>query len=77
MEVNVIAFGQIVDIFGSRTLQLKDVTSTDALRNKIENEFPELKKMHYLVAVDHTIIEEDTVIPNKATVALLPPFSGG
>ena len=71
------AFGQIADIFGSRKLQLKNIRSTDELKNKIENEFPDLKKMNYLVAVDHNIIQNDTIISDKNAIALLPPFSGG
>lgn len=71
------AFGQIADIFGSRKLQLKNISSTDELKNKIENEFPDLKKMNYLVAVDHNIIQYDTIISDKNVIALLPPFSGG
>ena len=77
MEINVMAFGQIVDIFGSRSLQFKNVNSTDDLKNKIEDQFPELKKMNYLVAVDHNIIQNDTIITDKNAIALLPPFSGG
>ncbi|MGZ5192114.1 MAG: MoaD/ThiS family protein [Flavisolibacter sp.] len=77
MEISVKAFGQIADIFGSRSLQLKNVDSTDDLRNKIENEFPELKKLNYLVAVDRNIIQNDTIISDKTEIALLPPFSGG
>ena len=77
MEINVIAFGQIADIFGSHSLQLKDVSSTDELRNEIENTYPDLKKLNYLVAVDHNIIQNDTIISDKNTIALLPPFSGG
>ena len=71
------AFGQIADIFGSRSLQLKNINSTDDLKNTIENKFPELKKMNYLVAVDHDIIQNNTIISDKTTIALLPPFSGG
>ena len=77
MEISVMAFGQIADIFGSRKLQLKNISSTDELKNKIENEFPDLKKMNYLVAVDHNIIQYDTIISDKNVIALLPPFSGG
>ena len=77
MEISVMAFGQIADIFGSRKLQLKNISSTDELKNKIENEFPDLKKMNYLVAVDHNIFQYDTIISDKNVIALLPPFSGG
>jgi sulfur-carrier protein len=77
MEINVIAFGQIADIFGSRALQLTDVNSTDELRRKLEKKYPQLKEMNYLVAVDRNIIQADTVISDTSTIALLPPFSGG
>lgn len=77
MKINIIAFGQIADIFGSRSMQLNDVNSTDALKLKLENEYPQLKEMNYLVAVDRNIIQDNTIISDKTDIALLPPFSGG
>jgi molybdopterin converting factor small subunit len=77
MNISVIAFGQIAEIFGSRSLEIHEVTNTDELRNKIEKSFPKLKDLNYLIAIDRNIINEDTVIPEHSEIALLPPFSGG
>ena len=77
MEINIIAFGQIADIFGCRSLQLYDVNSTDALKLYLEKKFPQLKELNYLVAVDRNIIQGNTIISDKTDIALLPPFSGG
>jgi sulfur-carrier protein len=77
MEINIIAFGQIADIFGSRSLQINDVNTTDAMKVKLEKQFPELKEMNYLVAVDRNIIQDNTIMSDKTDIALLPPFSGG
>jgi sulfur-carrier protein len=77
MDINVMAFGQIAEIFGSRVLKIAAVNNTAELKNQIENSYPELKDMHYLIAIDRTIIQQDSLIPENAEIALLPPFSGG
>ena len=77
MEINILAFGQIADIAGKNSWTVHDVNDTDSLQKKLEHQFPVLKEMNYLVAVDKTIIQANTLLSSEVTVALLPPFSGG
>ncbi len=77
MEINIIAFGKIADLIASRNCKVADVQSTEALRAKLENDFPNLRGMSYLIAVNKQIATLDTPLTAGAEVALLPPFSGG
>ena len=77
MQINILAFGQIADIAGTGSWKERDIAYTDLLKQKLHEQFPQLQHLNYLVAVNKTIIHENTVIPDQATIALLPPYSGG
>jgi sulfur-carrier protein len=77
MEIQVLAFGQIAEITGKSAWKMTDIEDTDQLVKRIEGEFPNLVKMKYSIAVNKKVIQENTIITDKDTIALLPPFSGG
>ena len=77
MEIKLLFFGQITDIIGVSTLEIKELNSTDALKLQLENQFPVLQTVSYAIAVNKKIIQENTTLIHNDTVALLPPFSGG
>jgi molybdopterin synthase sulfur carrier subunit len=77
MEINLLAFGQIADIIGKSAWKISEVKDTNSLIKKLEEEFPALVKMKYSIAVHKKVIQENTRINDKDTIALLPPFSGG
>jgi molybdopterin synthase sulfur carrier subunit len=77
MQINILAFGQIADIAGKNSWKLENVDDTDSMKQKLEQLYPVLKEMKYLIAVDKTIIQTNTPLSSDVTVALLPPFSGG
>ena len=77
MEINILAFGQIADIAGKNSWTIDNAEDTDSLKEKLEQRYPILKEMNYLIAVDKTIIQTNTPLSSEVTVALLPPFSGG
>jgi len=76
MVVSVIAFGSLTEIVGEQ-LSLDDVRDTNALVNKLNVRFPELKNSKYLVAVNKKMINANTALNGNDTIALMPPFSGG
>jgi sulfur-carrier protein len=76
MEVNILFFGQLTDIAGSK-LVIKDVADTDALTEELTKRYPAFARSKYIVTVDKRVINTNTVLHNNAIVALLPPFSGG
>jgi len=77
MEINLLAFGQIAQITSKSAWKISEVKDTNSLIKKLEEEFPSLVKMKYSIAVNKKVIQENTTINDKDTIALLPPFSGG
>ncbi|MEP6513974.1 MAG: MoaD/ThiS family protein [Parafilimonas sp.] len=77
MQVNVIVFGQLIDITGCSTITLNDVSDINELTQKLYLLYPALVNIKYAIAVDKQIINENIFLENNNTVALLPPFSGG
>lgn len=77
MKINVLAFGQIADITGKNSWSMNGVKSTEEFSQLMQKEFPDMKNIDYLMAVNKKIVGEETELQNGDTVALLPPFSGG
>jgi molybdopterin synthase sulfur carrier subunit len=77
MQVKVLFFGKLGEIPGARDLQVYNVFSTDELLKKLNQDFPALAQMKFVVAVDKQIVHGDTELHDNTTVALLPPYAGG
>lgn len=77
MEIRILTFGQIAVITGCEMLVWKDVPDTDSLQQQLNKQFPALQQTKYMLAVDKQVISGNTILEDKTTVALLPPFSGG
>lgn len=77
MKINILAFGQIVDIIGTSSWTISGVDNTDQLELKLTNEFPGLLNTKYALAVNKKVIHQNTTLSHDDTVAILPPFSGG
>lgn len=75
--VNVLTFGAITDITGNKSFAMEDIDSTEELIQVLEEKYPLLKTIQYAIAVNKEVIQQDTKLENEATVAILPPFSGG
>ncbi|AHF16316.1 molybdopterin converting factor [Niabella soli DSM 19437] len=69
-------FGSLSEIAGAAG-RADLVADTDALKEKLQRQYPLLKDLKYAVAVDKKIIHSNTVLHDGCTVALLPPYSGG
>jgi len=76
MSIKIILFGKLAEIAGG-SVSVDNVADTDSLINVLHKDYPTLTNTKYLIAVDKQVIKENTVLNNKSTVALLPPFSGG
>jgi molybdopterin converting factor small subunit len=77
MQINVVAFGMLKDITGAASLRLSDVLDTNAVVKEMNRMFPSLIDSKYLIAVEKEIVNENTILKDNYTVALLPPYSGG
>ena len=77
MEINIIAFGQIVDLTGRQSWKISGIKTTDELMRKLTEQFPSLPKINFIMAVNKNVIINNTELNPNDTVALLPPYSGG
>lgn len=77
MEIQLLAFGQIIDITGKSAWKMSGIKNTEDLIINLEQEFPSLAKTRYSIAVNKKVIQVNTTINENDTIALLPPFSGG
>ena len=77
MEINLLSFGQVVDITGKEALKIPDVKNTNELNEFLNKTWPQLESIKYSIAVNKIIIRENTPLQHEDTVAILPPFSGG
>lgn len=72
-----ISFGKIAAFMADQRLSLDGIETTAQLRSYLEKEFPHLANIKYKLAVNKTIIQENTGLKDGDTIALMPPFSGG
>jgi molybdopterin converting factor small subunit len=77
MEIYLLAFGQIAEITGKSTWKMTEIKDTNELIKKLEEQFPVFVKTNYSIAVNKKVIQENTILNDNDTIALLPPFSGG
>ena len=77
MKVTVLFFGKLGEIPGKKSIELVDVLDTDELVSKLNADFPAMRDMKYIIAVDKQIIQGNTPLTNNNTVAFLPPYAGG
>jgi molybdopterin synthase sulfur carrier subunit len=77
MEINLLAFGQIAEITGKSAWKMVEIKDTNILIKNLEVQFPALSIARYSIVVNKKIVQENTILNENDTVALLPPFSGG
>ena len=76
-QINVLTFGAIREITGNKNLVIEAVDTTEGLVKVLEEKYPMLKALQYVIAVNKEVIQQPVVLNDRADVALLPPFSGG
>ena len=62
----------------SVTLEFDDKLSVEEFRRQLTNIFPGLKEMEtYTIAVNEEYAEEEQLLSDNDTIAIIPPVSGG
>lgn len=77
MQLNILIFGQLVDITGKSRIILQDIPDTETLKNQLQKKYPHLSELPYLIAVDKEVVSINTFLNDNSEVALLPPYAGG
>ena len=75
--IQIKTFGKLTEIINKEPGISLPVSMED-FRKQLEVEFPKLQQSVYKIAVNDQIINDPSfVIQGQASIALLPPFSGG
>lgn len=77
MEIEIISFGKIAEFLKNQQLMLNGIEDSEQLKLYLEKLYPDLKGIKYKLAVNKTLIQQNTILKNKDEVAIMPPFSGG
>jgi molybdopterin converting factor small subunit len=77
MMVNVLFFGVLSEVTGTRLKVYSDVPDINNLRNRITDDFPELMHYIYRIALNNELTEENSMLKDGDEIAFLPPFAGG
>jgi molybdopterin converting factor small subunit len=77
MQAQVIGFGQIKEITGPSPVVLEDVHDTEEVIARMHQLYPQLSGLVYVLAIDKHIVRGKTPLKDNATIAFLPPYSGG
>ncbi len=77
MEVKVLFFGVLTEVAGTNYKHYREVGSTDDLKLRIEDDFPEIVHYTFRISLNNEIINDDRPLKNGDEVALMPPFAGG
>jgi len=75
--IEVMFFGQLADGTGVSSVMIEEVANTDMLINLMKQHYPSLESSTYMVAINNTMVTENTIIRPGSKVAFMPPFSGG
>ena len=77
MNIKVLFFGRLAEYTSTGTVTIPQVKDTNDLVQQLQQQYPSLINASYSIAVNKLITCENTLLSAGATVALLPPFSGG
>lgn len=75
--IKILAFGKVAEITGKPTWDEEDVETTADLERLLKERWPQLKNLPMTIAINKTMARPGDPVPSGATVAVLPPFSGG
>ncbi len=76
-SIQILAFGMIAEVLSSQETSWKWASDTDTLRADLIGAFPKLTNLPFVIAVDMEVSQGNQPISPGATIALLPPYSGG
>lgn len=77
-EIQVLLFGILAEASGKSSLQIKDKDRLSDLQEAVLEQYPEIGKYKYRLAVNGSLQETtDLQLSDRDEVAFLPPFAGG
>lgn len=77
MQIELISFGKISDFISNQNLEIEGIETTDDLKKYLEKTFPGLANIKYKLALNKNLVQQNSEIKNRDSIAIMPPFSGG
>jgi len=77
MKVKVLFFGVLSEVTGTGTKIYEDVKSTEHLKQRVADEFPEIVHYKFRISLNDSLINADTMLTDGDEIAFIPPFAGG
>jgi sulfur-carrier protein len=71
------AFGKIGELVKSQEIEIAHVSDSATLLETLKEKYPQLAETTFSLAMNRRLVNGNTLIPEDAELALLPPFSGG
>jgi molybdopterin synthase sulfur carrier subunit len=72
-----LCFGQLAEILQAGRLTLDGMPDTETLKGHLLEHYPALASVRFTMAVNRSIVHENTPLAPGDVIALMPPFSGG
>lgn len=77
MEVKVLFFGVLTEVAGTSIKEYRDVKSIGVLKQRIQDDFPEIVNYNFRISLNNQIINDEPELNNGDEIGLMPPFAGG
>jgi len=77
MRINILSFGSLSEVVAGGPVDNIDLKDSNAFKKYLLSTYPELSDKKFLIAINKNIIQQNTILSEFDTVAILPPFSGG
>ena len=80
MNITVLAFGIVREIFSSNSIQIElpEGSTTATLKTLLDSQYPALQQLAtYMIAVNNEYSPENKIIHEGDEIAIIPPVSGG
>jgi molybdopterin converting factor small subunit len=77
MKVKVLFFGVLAEITGTGIKIYEDVKSTEHLKQRVLDEFPEIFHYKYNIALNNSFINTEMILSDGDEISFIPPFEGG
>ena len=75
-EVKVLYFGAAQEAAGKAEEGII-ADDTASLRNQVISKYPALARIPFRMALNKTILKEDSCLKESDIIAIMPPFQGG
>lgn len=75
MKIKIRTFGSVAEILGTELDA--EAIDTDSLIDSLCKNQPMLDGRKLLIAVNNTVIQQNTALKDNDVVAIMPPYSGG